>query len=254
MGRPITLYFAEYFPFRFPLFSLISTSIYSGGHFNLYSTQFASLLAFPLCTEGLQGFFLLVPEDADSVETIQPTLIWNGAQPSNTGRKVRYTVYWSESPDFAPADSGGAGFDTTYTFAPGPLRVHHTYYWRVRAFDQGGRECWSSPGEGASFYVRAKGSPDGPMASLWLNINPNPGKENANIVFHVPIGGDITLRAFDVAGREVTRKLWKSVNGGTYVRTWEARDDTGRLLPPGAYWLQLHTAAGVKTSRWTLVR
>jgi hypothetical protein len=240
--------------FRVNALTVSATSTYSGGDFKLYSTRFNSFLAFPLCTDGLQGFTLLVPEDADSVETSHPTLIWNGAQSSNTGRKVRYTVYWSESPDFAPADSGGAGFDTTYTFASGPLRVHHTYHWRVRAFDQNGRECWSSPDGGASFYVREEGSPDSPLTSPWLCVNPNPGKENANIVFHLPIGGDVTLRAFDVAGREVTRKLWKGVNAGTYVRTWEARDDTGRLLPPGAYWLQLQTAVGVKTSRWTLVR
>ncbi len=90
----------------------------------------------------------------------------------------------------------------------------------------------------------------GAVTSLAFRVDPNPGRGVAGLAFALPRAGNVTLRVFDATGREVSRSVWPGLAPGTYLRAWEARGVSGRMLPSGAYWLRLVTPSGVRTARW----
>ena len=92
------------------------------------------------------------------------------------------------------------------------------------------------------------------ISDLQFRLAPNPGRSDVGLLFSLPLPGDVALKVYDAAGREMTRQLWSGLKAGSHARPWSARDRTGRALPAGTYWLRLDTPAGSKAIRWTLVR
>jgi hypothetical protein len=92
------------------------------------------------------------------------------------------------------------------------------------------------------------------VEALWCKVSPQPGADEAAVTFGLPAPGDVLLRVFDPAGREVGGASWPGLARGTYTKTWQARDSAGRALRSGTYWLRLETPAGSRGVRWSLVR
>ncbi|MBD3161402.1 MAG: T9SS type A sorting domain-containing protein, partial [Candidatus Eisenbacteria bacterium] len=83
-----------------------------------------------------------------------------------------------------------------------------------------------------------------------LRILPNPFRSEAIIRID---GTDAPVRAFvsDASGRLV-RLLRAGENPG--ILTWDARDDRGRLMPPGVYFVRVRTDTATHTRPILLVR
>ena len=319
--------------------------VYVGGDTgNLYLASDVDLLALVPFVGGFEGFRVVEPADGDSVPGTSLAFRWSGARVSDPENVMRYTLYWSEDADFALPDSVGAGGDTTVTLPDGALVANQTYYWKVRAFDEAGNECWSSPADPWGFYVlpdegtavlpllsaseldggvlvscslprdidalgfsvyrRTEGedwiclieglpASDGSLEYLdagavpgvlyeyevevfgsvgpvgrWgpvaymmpeisilsFRVRPHPGTGQARLDFRLPQAGDVMLRVFDPAGREVAGEEWPNLPAGRHDRVWEAVDRSGSPLGSGLYWLRLETATEARTVRWTVVR
>jgi len=91
----------------------------------------------------------------------------------------------------------------------------------------------------SSFDIRfqvatSTGIPTGGSDSkLFLSVAPNPIRSETVIAHHIPAGGTATIDVFDLAGRRV-RTLQSS---GSVV--WDGRDDSGRNVAPGIYFVRL---------------
>lgn len=81
-----------------------------------------------------------------------------------------------------------------------------------------------------------------PSLSL-LPPRPNPLTSTTEFTFSLPeTNGDravAQLSVFSVSGREVRRLLDQPATAGIHRLRWDGRDDTGRLLPSGAYYCRL---------------
>jgi len=77
---------------------------------------------------------------------------------------------------------------------------------------------------------------------------PNPMFSLSRIDYSVATSGPVSLRLFDVAGREVRTLVNGPVTAGSHGATWDGRDANGKLVPAGAYFYQLN-AGGQKASR-----
>lgn len=85
--------------------------------------------------------------------------------------------------------------------------------------------------------------PDAPGAGNW-SAWPNPFVHA--VAFAGPPG--VAVRAFeivDLAGRSVRR--WRDASAGT--RSWDGRDDAGREVPAGIYFIRARTSAGSRVLR-----
>jgi hypothetical protein len=94
--------------------------------------------------------------------------------------------------------------------------------------------------------------PKTPGFVLFQN-RPNPFREMTEIGYQVSTEGEITLEIYDTTGRVVFRHM-ETVNPGQGSLTWNGRDNTGRLVPSGMYFLRLKTGGNWLTKKMTLVR
>jgi hypothetical protein len=116
------------------------------------------------------------------------------------------------------------------------------------------RHDWRNTGNVATGHVIGVDDAGGMgrVAVLRLTpVRPNPFNPATEIGLEVPPGSDrasVTLRIYDVSGR-LARLLHEApLSPGRHSFTWDGRDDEGRQLPSGAYFLRA-TAPG-----WGAVR
>ena len=73
---------------------------------------------------------------------------------------------------------------------------------------------------------------------------PNPFNSATVIRFALPVGGDVELSIFNLAGQRVVTLADGARAAGTYTVRWDGRDDDGRALASGVYLYRLRTDEG----------
>jgi len=106
------------------------------------------------------------------------------------------------------------------------------------------------------FVVPAEGSgiaePPHAAPAFGLDVRPNPSVSLATITFTLPESeGDWSLRIYDSQGRRV--RSWFADRGVSGERvTWDARDDRGRRVAAGIYYVELRGGDRVATRKLTV--
>ncbi|GJM43766.1 MAG: hypothetical protein DHS20C21_06080 [Gemmatimonadota bacterium] len=86
-------------------------------------------------------------------------------------------------------------------------------------------------------------------------VGGNPFRTSTAFEFDLPSDGPVRLSVFDIAGRSVATLLrGERVAAGQHRAQWTGRDDTGALVAPGIYFVQLETPAGTTGGKVTFVR
>jgi hypothetical protein len=94
-----------------------------------------------------------------------------------------------------------------------------------------------------------------PQGSLvWLRVNPNPGRGIGTVSFGLPSREDVTLRVFDVLGRELARREMAGVEPGTHLVDLNLPVVSGRPLAPGVYVIRLEAGSRLCSQRWVMLR
>lgn len=88
-----------------------------------------------------------------------------------------------------------------------------------------------------------------------LGAAPNPFAGSTKISFTLAREGSARLQVFDIGGRSV-RGLFsgRHLSTGAHSIEWDGRDDSGRLLPAGTYWIRLTLPDGVETRKIQRIR
>lgn len=82
-----------------------------------------------------------------------------------------------------------------------------------------------------------------------VSVYPNPFNPVTQIRYEIPTAGIVTLKVFDVLGREVTTLVDQSVNAGSYSIEWNAES-----YPSGMYFAVLHAGNGRMVQKMLLLR
>jgi flagellar hook assembly protein FlgD len=91
--------------------------------------------------------------------------------------------------------------------------------------------------------------------SYALNQNyPNPFNPTTTIRYAVPAEGNVSLRVYDVTGKEVATLVNGHVNAGTYDIRFDARNSKGTVLASGVYFYQLRSGSFTATKKFILLR
>jgi hypothetical protein len=136
-------------------------------------------------------------------------------------------------------------FDPARTPATATLEVVHTAAW------PGGPLTVALDGE---VTLTAIGEAP-PRSALALAAAPNPFNPQTVLTFALAAPGQVTLRAYDLAGRAVRTLIHGGeLAAGPHAIRWDGRDDRGRHLPSGTYLLRLRTPDDHVAARATLVR
>ncbi|MFH1278495.1 MAG: FlgD immunoglobulin-like domain containing protein [Candidatus Eisenbacteria bacterium] len=94
----------------------------------------------------------------------------------------------------------------------------------------------------------------GLVAPLVLRALPNPFAAETAVRFGLTKREDVDLRIFDIRGRLVTTLASGEKPAGFHDLTWSGRDDRGRSVPSGVYFLRLKAGGDEVTSRIVRMR
>jgi len=74
-----------------------------------------------------------------------------------------------------------------------------------------------------------------------LNVYPNPVSSSATILFSLDHPQKVSLKIFDVMGRQVKTLGNNELAAGIYTIQWNVNDAKGRAVPTGIYFLRIET-------------
>ena len=87
-------------------------------------------------------------------------------------------------------------------------------------------------------------------AQISLNQNyPNPFNPSTSITFNLPNAEFVTLKIYDILGKEVTTLVNEELTAGNYTKIWNAEN-----LSSGVYFYKLNAGNFTETKKMTLVR
>jgi hypothetical protein len=71
---------------------------------------------------------------------------------------------------------------------------------------------------------------------------PNPFNPSTSIRFEIPERSIVSVKAYDILGKEIISLIDKELSPGSHAIDWEAKDSHDRLLPSGVYLIRLSAA------------
>jgi len=83
---------------------------------------------------------------------------------------------------------------------------------------------------------------------------PNPFSASTGIRFSLASPSKVTLRVFDVSGREVRTLTRPALGAGAQVVTWDGEDAQGRNVSSGVYYYEVLAGGVTKRGRMALIR
>jgi len=138
---------------------------------------------------------------------------------------------------------------TQHTVESG-LTLNTSYNWRVRASSLcGDLGSWSSVGI-FNFTTDVEKIDNIIPQSYSLKQNyPNPFNPSTQIEFSIPQSSHVSLKVYDVFGKEVTALVDGAKETGTYTTTWNAQN-----CPSGVYFYRLTAGSYSMTRKLLLLR
>lgn len=83
---------------------------------------------------------------------------------------------------------------------------------------------------------------------------PNPFNPSTTIRFHLPEAGRVELTVLDLRGRRVRSLVEGELDAGLHTLEWAGRDDRGRAVASGVYFLRLVTRGEQRQQKMVLVK
>jgi photosystem II stability/assembly factor-like uncharacterized protein len=182
----------------------------------------------------------------DSAKNLQLTtlLSWNPVTDANG-----YHLQLSTTPSFGTTVVNDSTL-TSVSRSVGPLTLATTYFWRVRAKNDGGWSTFSSTRQFITIRTTSVEQLSGIPAEYSLGQNyPNPFNPSTRIAFAVPKTTRVQLRILDALGREIALLVNGEKPAGIYEMRWEAG-----IYPSGIYFYRLQAGEFVKTMKMILLK
>jgi len=85
-------------------------------------------------------------------------------------------------------------------------------------------------------------------------IRPNPFSTECLLAFELPSAAPVSLRVYDPSGRLVRTIVSSTHEPGFHTYTWNGRDDSGRRVGLGLYFVRLESPRGDLVRRSVIVR
>jgi hypothetical protein len=203
-----------------------------------FSALFAFTTGFPRTP------ITIYPPPATADVPTHPTFVWNAATAATS-----YRVQLATSADYAVIARDSSGItDTTMTLSG--LEFYRVYHWRVRATNAVGSSPWSSSSNFRTYTSVELSQQEGIPSEFQLSQNyPNPFNPTTSIQFALPNSQHVTLKVYDILGREEATLIDGTFPVGRYTATWNAS-----AASSGTYFYRLTAGSFTLTKRMLLLK
>jgi hypothetical protein len=93
-----------------------------------------------------------------------------------------------------------------------------------------------------------------PMGLILYQNYPNPFNPSTNINFRIIETGIVSIKIFNVLGKEITTLLSEYLPAGEYTVQWNGDDNKENILPGGVYFIQMIAGSYQKTIKTILLK
>ncbi len=94
-----------------------------------------------------------------------------------------------------------------------------------------------------------------PVTDYYLEQNyPNPFNPSTEIIFQVKEPSAVSIKVYDILGREVKTLMNEEKNTGTYRVTWNGEDNSGSKVTSGVYFYRMDAGAYASVRKMMLVK
>lgn len=169
------------------------------------------------------------------------TLKWNKVQDAD-----RYLVQASTEQTFTSLFRSSPTSDTVKAFSG--FSQGQQYYWRVQASNFVGSGPWSDVWNFTANVTGVKEEGIPTEYSISQNY-PNPFNPTTTISYQLPVDSQVTLKVYDVLGREIETLVNERQHAGKYSLSLD-----GRNLSTGVYYYRLQTANEMTTRNMALLK
>ena len=87
-----------------------------------------------------------------------------------------------------------------------------------------------------------------------IRAYPNPFNPSTNIKFRISETGNVSIKIFNVLGKEIITLLEDYITPGKHTIKWYGNDDKGNILPGGVYFIQMIAGSYQKTIKTILLK
>ena len=188
-----------------------------------------------------------------TIPVSSPQLTW--FTPSAPQQGTTYNLEISDNPGFASPEMY-SNLTSAQQVVNG-LQPSASYFWRVTSKDGNGNLSWYSNTGVFKTASQLTGFDEDNITpenfSLEQNY-PNPFNPATVINFTLPEQKFVTLRIFDMLGREVRTLISGSIEKGHYSVTWDGRNSSGLSVTSGAYIYRISAGDYISSRKMLLLR
>jgi 5'-nucleotidase/UDP-sugar diphosphatase len=98
------------------------------------------------------------------------------------------------------------------------------------------------------------GDPSLPNDFELLQNYPNPFNPETEIAYTIPEGSDVSIDIYDLLGQKIRTLVDSHKSPGSYVVTWNGRDDLGRKVSSGIYFYKMRAGDFTQTRKMSLMK
>jgi hypothetical protein len=142
------------------------------------------------------------------------------------------------------AGSGNSNSPKNYSFTDQPTGGT-TFGYRLKQIDNNGNFKYYDPiTVNLSFLTKPE----------LLQNSPNPFNPSTSIKFYIPNNSDVSIKIFDILGREVTTLINKQAEAGYHIVYWNGKDRYGVSASSGIYLYSLTAGSFSETRKMLLMK
>jgi photosystem II stability/assembly factor-like uncharacterized protein len=104
------------------------------------------------------------------------------------------------------------------------------------------------------YYDAVTVSIDGGQTAELLQNSPNPFNPSTSIKFFIPYNSDVSLKIYDMLGREITTLINGATTAGYHIVYWNGRDNYGSQAASGIYLYRLTAGNFIETKKMILLK
>ncbi len=145
------------------------------------------------------------------------------------------------------SDNGTSEIPLSYIYTDRNVQEGVSYEYRLRTVDLAG-----SPAE-LNMTVQVTVTTLPREFALRSNY-PNPFNASTNLRFEVPFASKVTLKIYDISGREISTLLDKDVEAGSHVVMWQGKNEAGNTMASGTYFVRMTAGKFTSTQKIVMIK